>query len=484
MTPLGTAAARWPWSGHRPFRGSRDRHQGFPLPKRRWIHFCPELSRRVSERGLPGCCVIPANPSCFGLDLLLGLLALTACVAPPKPHTLSQSSSSTSLQQYVPTLPSAPSQDPTHAAPSTIVPTLATSCQSLVRPNCKPRSSYGGSIDNLVALECSTLFDLGPELHLPAAPHRLADSFALLGPLPEQSATNAPLSDAALALVGQAQASWFTLNYSIERPYPEQLALKPAPGGIFGVVFDPSRPILLGKRHTSAARRPSLGLWVLGCSRHCAQVRHIPLNDPIDLEPIGVVRSEQKGQLLRMIEEQARAERHFACIQSSSGCHDEPSIPRAPVPPNQLGPSWKLPRAAVEVTLERETEGVVLVRRGMNGARLDRWLVLSADRAEHLEPPRLGEPVPVEAGYLVVLSSESGSVSAALIRLDVQGRLVGAPVLTATMDQGIWLGSCTNGTCLVAVAKGRSIVGQVLRVTSNTALPCESQATIRYSDAQ
>jgi hypothetical protein len=185
-----------------------------------------------------------------------------------------------------------------------------------------------------------------------------------------------------------------------------------------------------------------------------------------------------------MIEEQAEAERQFACMQSSSGCHDEPGIAHASVPPNQLGPSWHLPGAAVEVTIERDTEGIALVRRAMNGARLDRWLILSTGRAEHLQPPRLGEPVPLETGYLAVLSSESGSVSAALIRFDAQGRLVGAPVLTATMDQRIWLGSCTKRTCLVAVAKGRSIVGQVLRVAPNTAPPCESQATITYSDAQ
>jgi len=239
---------------------------------------------------------------------------------------------------------------------------------------------------------------------------------------------------------------------------------------------------LLGKRHGTDARRRSLGLWILSCNQHCSQERHIPLNDPTDLDSIADISSEHKRELSHMIEEQAEAERDFACMRSSSGCFDEPSAVRAPTPPNQLGPSWILPGAAVEVTLEREAGGVTLVRRALNGAALDRWAVLSADRAEHTAPPSLSQPVPVDAGYLAVLSSEAGSVFAALVRFDAQGRLVGAPALTATMDQGIWLGGCTGKTCLIAVAKGRSIVGRVVRVTPDIARPCESQATIKYSD--
>ncbi|MBN2193038.1 MAG: hypothetical protein JW751_09500 [Polyangiaceae bacterium] len=163
---------------------------------------------------------------------------------------------------------------------------------------------------------------------------------------------------------------------------------------------------------------------------------------------------------------------------SSAGCRDGLGVGGAATPAPAVEAGWLLPGGAVRLELERGPGGIALVRRSGEGAPLERWLLLSAERAFHVNAPRLTEPERVAGGYLALLTWDGPAVYGALLRLDGDGRLVGAPVRVATLDQGLWSGGCSADVCLVAVADGTSVFGHVLRLTASEAPPCESQAAV------
>jgi hypothetical protein len=338
-------------------------------------------------------------------------------------------------------------------------------CRTLVRPGCASLGAYVGSVDHWVALECSTLFELGPELALTGAPRPLAPGLALIEPA---------------VRARSAVGSWATVDFTRDRPRTKRLVLGPAPTRLLSVVQDPERPILLGTPRCRGDRCPAFGLWILGGQGDIRQQHYVGLPSTADLERVSELAEQHRAVLSRELElEMARRARE-ACMMSSVGCEDEGRGAPAPRPPEELGPSWPLPGCGVRVQLERAPGGISLVRRTEAGAPLERWLLLSHERAEYIGPPRLTEPTQVPGGYLALLVADNASIHAALVRLDEQGKLLGAPVRVATLDQGVWLGGCSDRTCLVAVAHGSQIVGRVVRLVETSASPCESQAAVVY----
>jgi len=332
-----------------------------------------------------------------------------------------------------------------------------------------PRSHYSGTADHFVPLECSTLFEVGPRIALPGTPLALAPGMALVGPLERDPAR---------------PGSWLTLSYGSEPSRTERLRLEPAPERVLRIVRDPRRPALLGRTRCRAQPCRGPGLWVLRCDGRCEQERYTALEDPAALDAVPALEPSQRAELARAIEAEHQAERRERCQRSSVGCREELGVGVAATqaPPAEAG--WLLSGGAVRLELERGPRGVDLVRRSGEGALLDRWLLLSAERASHVNAPRLTEPERVAGGYLALLTWEGPAVYGALLRFDGDGRLVGAPVRVATLDQGLWSGGCSADACLVAVADGTSVFGHVLRLTASEAPPCESQAAVESSSGR
>jgi hypothetical protein len=396
-------------------------------------------------------------------------LGSVACATPPGPWVPSRASPGEPARATDPSrsyrLGPIRTASPGAASSVTAAAPGVDACRALVRPGCAPRGLYGGSLDHFVALECSTLFDLGPELTLTGAPRPLVQGIALIEP----SARTRP-----------AFGPWATVDYTGDEPRAEPLALRPASLRLLAIVQEPPGPILLGKPTCDGKRCPPYGLWILNCERQCRQEHYLELRDAAELERIGTLGQQQRTVLTRELGLEAERRDHEVCVRSSVGCRDHGPPRAAPRPSKQLGPSWGLPNAGVRLGLEREVRGICLVRRTNQGVLLERWLLLSAERAEHMHPPHLTEPTRVSGGYLAFVISDGPGKHAALVRLDADGRLLGAPVRMATLESDVWSGGCADRSCLIAVSDGRTIAARVVRLTETTALPCESQSPVVY----
>ncbi len=392
------------------------------------------------------------------------LLVLLACTA-PRQGGPARPAASEAGGEVAPGRPSsvASARSPSTAPSASAAPAGDGACVNLTRPGCVPHSHYSGTADHFVPLECSTLFEVGPRIALPGAPLALAPGMALVGPLERDPAR---------------AGSWLTLSYGSEPSRTDRLRLEPAPEHVLRIVRDPRRPALLGRTRCRTQPCRGLGLWLLRCDGRCEQERYAALDAPAALDAVPALQTRQRAELARAIDAEREAERRERCRRSSAGCRDELGVggAAAPTPPAELG--WLLPGGAVRLELERGPRGIALVRRSGEGAALERWLLLSAERAFHVNAPRLTEPERVAGGYLALLTWDGPAVYGALLRLDGDGRLVGAPVRVATLDQGLWSGGCSAEACLVAVADGTSVFGHVLRLTETQAAPCESQAAV------
>ncbi len=394
----------------------------------------------------------------------VGLLVLLACTA-PRQGAPARPAASNQGGAVAPALPSsvASARSPSTAPSASAASAGDDGCANLTRPGCVPRGHYGGSADHFVPLECSTLFEVGPRIALPGAPLALAPGMALVGPLEHDPAR---------------PGSWLTLSYGNEPSRTDRLRLEPAPERVLRIARDPRRPALLGRTRCRTSPCRGLGLWLLRCDGRCEQERYAAVDDPAALDAVSALEPSQRAELARALGAEFEAARRERCRRSSAGCRDELGVGGAatPAPPAEAG--WLLPGGAVRLELERGPRGIALVRRSGEGATLERWLLLSAERASHVNAPRLTEPERVAGGYLALLTWEGPAVYGALLRLDGDGRLVGAPVRVATLDQGLWSGGCSADACLVAVADGTSVFGHVLRLTASQSPPCESQAAV------
>ncbi len=391
-------------------------------------------------------------------------LVLLACAAPRQGASARPAAGGQS-GEVAPAPPS--SVAPAGAAPpapsSSAAPAGGGACANLTRPGCVPRSHYSGTADHFVPLECSTLFEVGPRIALPGAPLALAPGMALVGPLERDPARS---------------GSWLTLSYGSEPSRTDRLRLEPAPERVLRIVRDPRRPALLGRTRCRTEPCRGLGLWLLRCDGRCEQERYTTLDASAALDAVPSLKPPQRAELARAIEAEREAERRERCQRSSAGCRDELGVRGAAAPAPPAEPGWLLPGGAVRLELERGPRGIALVRRSGEGAALERWLLLSPERAFHVNAPRLTEPERVAGGYLALMTWDGPAVYGALLRLDGDGRLVGAPVRVATLAQGLWSGGCSAEACLVAVADGTSTYGHVLRLTESQAAPCESQAAV------
>ena len=396
-----------------------------------------------------------------GAAVLPVLLACTASRyrAPARP------AASDAGNEVAPALPSSvlAARSPSTAPSASAVSAGDGACALLMRPGCVPRSHHSGTADHFVPLECSTLFEVGPRIALPGAPLPLGPGLALVGPLERDS---------------PRPGAWLTLRYGSVASRTDRLQLEPAPEQVLRIARDPRRPVLLGRTRCGAQPCSGLGLWLLRCDGRCEQERYAALDAPAALDAVPALEPRQRTELARAIEAEREAERRERCRRSSVGCRDELTVggAAAPAPPAEAG--WLLPGGAVRLELERGPGGIALTRRSGEGVLLDRWLLLSAERALHVNAPRLAEPERIEDGYLALLTWDGPAVYGAVLRLDGEGRLLGAPVRAATLAQGLWFGGCSADACLVAVADGTSVFGHVLRLTASEAPPCESQEAV------
>ncbi|MBN1606023.1 MAG: hypothetical protein JW940_05290 [Polyangiaceae bacterium] len=396
-----------------------------------------------------------------GWPASVGLLTLLACTAPPRSQARGGPKSRPELvvPRTEPVVRAQPPVATSSGAPSS----GGDPCLGLARPSCTLREDYAGSIDHFVPFECSTLFELVREVSLTGVPYPLAHAVVLMGPLERSQRAFEP---------------WLTLNYASDPTRAERLVLKPSPVHLFGIVPDPRRPVLLGRAPCTSRPCRRVGLWVLGCAGSCSQEQYAAFDDATDLGQVPELGSEQKVQLARAVQAEADRERRLSCMRSSAGCHDQPLVEGSAEPSQRAEAGWPLPGGTVRLELELGARGTFLMRQAAGGAEIDRWLLLSNERAHYLNAPQLTEPSRVAGGYLSLLVWDSPGVYGALVRTDPEGKLVGAPVRIATLERGIWAGGCAGDVCLIAISDGRSIVGRVLRLPESTARPCEAQEAV------
>ncbi len=334
-------------------------------------------------------------------------------------------------------------------------------CPLLSRPGCTPNHQYGGTLDHFVDVECSALFEIRRELPLSSAPRRLARGIVLLekpartkGGLPRLS----------------------TFDYTRETSKEEKLVLNPPPIELRGVFYDEESPVLLGKARCGSALCRDFSLWRLQCRGSCRMLGHFRFQLPDELENAPNLPAGMRADVVHAVEAVKREERRAWCMRSSAGCrgelHDESPAPVL---------AGTLPdKQNVRLALEDTKDGVYLSR-FQNGREVEKRLLISPKRDQPMGPIHLSAPVPIPSGYVALLETSSALVFGALIRLREDGSMTGAPVLTATMDQGEWFAGCVDSLCLIAVLDGavaETPVGRVIRVTDIVPPPCESQTSV------
>ncbi len=362
------------------------------------------------------------------------------------------------------------SAEPKHgSSPPDVLPHSNDVCPLLTRPGCTPRRRYGGVLDHFVDVECSTLFEIRRELPLSGTPRRFARGIVLIE---EPSRRN----------VGGPKLLSF--DYTAVASREEKLVLTPAAAEIRAVLYDDEHPTILGRTQRLGAEALDWSLWRIQCQGSCRTLGHVRFRSAYEVDTIPDLLPTMRQEIVETVTTHEREERRKWCKRSSAGCRGKLSNQEL-APGQRPSTDGTLPHDThLRIARENGDHGIFLIRT-KSDREIDRQLLVSRERSQPLGTVALLNLQPVGPGYVALLRTSQPAVFGALIRFDAEGTLIGAPVLTATFAQDVWLSGCADSVCLVATydaAVAESPIARVIGVTGVAPPPCESQtsAHLRY----